>query len=32
MDKLNKNENYTNQTFENIKYIDEDGIAYWYAR
>lgn len=24
--------NYTNQTFEEIKHIDEDGIEFWYAR
>ena len=27
-----KNENYDNQTFEDIKHIDENGLAYWYAR
>ena len=32
MDKLNGNENCTNQTFEDIKHIDEEGIEYWYAR
>ena len=32
MNKLNKKENYTNQTFEDIKHIDENGIEYWYAR
>ena len=25
-------ENYTNQTFEKIKHIDENGTEYWYAR
>ena len=32
MNELDKNENYTNQSFEDIKHIDEDGIEYWYAR
>ncbi len=32
MNKLDKNENYNNQTFEDIKHIDENGIEYWYAR
>ncbi len=32
MNKLEKNQNYTNQTFEDIKHIDEYGIEYWYAR
>lgn len=32
MNKLEKNENYSNQTFEDIKYIDENGIEFWYAR
>ena len=32
MNKLEKNQNYTNQTFEGIKHIDEYGIEYWYAR
>lgn len=32
MQELDKNENYTNQSFENIKHIDENGIEYWYAR
>lgn len=26
------NENYNNQTFEEIKHIDENGVEYWYAR
>ena len=26
------NERYTNNIFENIKYIDEYGNEYWYAR
>ena len=32
MNKVEKNQNYTNQTFEDIKHIDENGIEYWYAR
>lgn len=32
MNELDKKENYTNQSFEDIKHIDEDGIEYWYAR
>ena len=32
MIKLEESENYNNQTFEDIKHIDEDGIEYWYAR
>ena len=32
MNKLEKNSNYNNQTFEDIKHIDENGIEYWYAR
>ena len=32
MNKLEKNQNYTNETFENIKHIDENGVEYWYAR
>jgi len=32
MNELDKNENYTNQSFEDIKHIDENGIEYWYAR
>ncbi len=32
MNKLEKEENYNNQTFEDIKRIDENGIEYWYAR
>ena len=30
MKELDKN--YTNQSFEDIKHIDENGIEYWYAR
>lgn len=29
---MNKFSDYTNQTFENIKHIDENGIEYWEAR
>ena len=25
-------ENYTNDNFESIKHIDENGIEFWYAR
>ena len=32
MNKLEKNSNYSNQTFEDIKHIDKNGIEYWYAR
>ena len=32
MNKLDKNENYNNRTFEDIKHIDENGIEFWYAR
>ena len=32
MNRLEKHQNYTNQTFEDIKHIDENGIEYWYAR
>ena len=32
MNELDKKENYTNQTFEDIKHIDENGIEFWYAR
>ena len=32
MNDLDKKENYTNQTFEDIKHIDENGIEFWYAR
>lgn len=32
MSKLEKISNYTNQTFEDIRHIDENGIEYWYAR
>ncbi len=32
MDKLEKDSNYTDRTFEDIKHIDENGIEFWYAR
>ena len=32
MNKLEKNKNYSNQNFEDIEHIDENGIEYWYAR
>ena len=32
MNKLEKNSSYTNQTFEEIRHIDENGIEFWYAR
>ena len=32
MNELDKKENYTNQPFEDIKHIDENGIEFWYAR
>ena len=32
MSKLEKNQNYTNETFEDIKHIDENGVEFWYAR
>lgn len=32
MNQLEKNEHYDNQTFEDIKHINENGIEYWYAR
>ena len=32
MNELDKKENYTNQNFEDIKHIDENGIEFWYAR
>ena len=31
-EKIMKNENYTNETFEDIKHIDENGVEFWYAR
>ena len=32
MKALENNENYTNENFENIKHIDEEGIEFWCAR
>ena len=32
MNKLENNKNYSNQSFEDIKHIDENRIEYWYAR
>ena len=32
MNKLEKNKNYSNQTFEDIKHINENGIEFWFAR
>ena len=32
MNKLEENENYNSQTFEDIKHIDENGVEFWYAR
>lgn len=32
MNKPEKNENYNNKTFEDIKHFDENGIEFWYAR
>ena len=32
MEKLDKKENYNNQTFEDIKHTDENGMEFWYAR
>ena len=32
MQQLEKTSNYTNETFESIKHIDETGTEYWYAR
>ena len=32
MNELEKRQNYTNETFESIKHIDEFGEEYWYAR
>ena len=32
MIEIENNENYSDKTFEDIKYIDENGIEYWYAR
>ena len=32
MQQLEKTSNYTNETFESIKHVDETGAEYWYAR
>ena len=32
MNKLERNKNYSNKTFEDIKHIDENDIEYWCAR
>ena len=32
MNRLEKIKEYSNQNFEDIKHIDENGIEYWYAR
>ena len=32
MKELKVNENYTNENFESIRHIDENGCEYWYAR
>ena len=32
MEELEKNHNYTNESFENIKHTDEEGTEFWYAR
>ena len=32
MKELEKNKNYTKETFEDIKHVDENGIEFWYAR
>ena len=32
MKQLEKTSSYTNENFENIKHIDENGVEYWYAR
>ena len=32
INKLEKNKNYSNQTFEDIKHINENGIEFWFAR
>ena len=32
MNKLERNKNYSNKSFEDIKHIDENGTEYWYAR
>ncbi len=32
MNELNSDENYNNQTYKDIKYIEENGIEFGYAR
>ena len=32
MNELEEKNNYTNETFEDIKHIDENGAEFWYAR
>lgn len=32
MNKLEKNKIYSNQSFEDIKHVDEDGTEFWLAR
>ncbi len=32
MNKLERNFNNSNETFEEIKHIDENGVEFWYAR
>lgn len=32
MNNIEKNDNYTNQTFEQIKHTNKNGVEYWYAR
>ena len=32
MNKLEEKQNYTNETFEDIKHIDKNGVEFWYAR
>ena len=32
MNKLEERQNYTNETFEDIKHFDENGTEYWEAR
>ena len=32
MNEIEKNEDYNNKTFEDIKHIDESEIEFWYAR
>lgn len=32
MNKLENVKNYTNESFKDIKHIDEYGVEYWYAR